>query len=36
MKLVAEFLSDDEVKFGLEFGRGTPTQPLGNFKRVKE
>jgi hypothetical protein len=36
MKLVAEFVSDDEVKFGLEFGRGTPTQPLGNFKRVKE
>lgn len=36
LKLVAEFVSDDEVKFGLEFGRGTPTQPLGNFKRVKE
>lgn len=35
-KLSAEFVSDDEVKFGLEFGRGTPTQPLGIFKRVKE
>jgi hypothetical protein len=36
LKIVADFVSDDEVKFGLEFGRGTPTQPLGSFKRIKE
>jgi hypothetical protein len=36
LKIVADFVSDNEVKFGLEFGRGTPTQPLGSFKRIKE
>lgn len=35
-KLSAEFVSEDEIRFGMEFGRGTPTQALGTFKRVKE
>jgi hypothetical protein len=36
MKLMVEFTSDDEAKFGLEFGRGSPTQWLGTFKRVSQ
>jgi hypothetical protein len=35
-KLSVEFISEDQVKFGLEFGRGTPTQSLGVFKRIKQ
>jgi len=36
LKLSVEFISEDQVKFGLEFGRGTPTQSLGVFKRIKQ
>jgi|GEM_PF-909806 len=35
-RLSAEFIDEDQVKFGLEFGRGTPTQPIGVFKRINE
>lgn len=35
LKLSVEFVSDDQVKIGLEFGRGSPTQPLGLFQRIQ-